>query len=110
MTTTIRKIDSLERLALTQTNATERPTLDATLSIKYETDAQDIAIPAQKASAGIIWQCVAIQEHPLLTGQIQKTPAMKMKNNYTVSDYDTGKGLLHAKHTVYSLILLTHLT
>ena len=44
------------------------------------------------ASAGIIGQHVAVQEHPQLAGQTQKPPAMKTQNTYTIDHHVTAKG------------------
>ena len=87
-----------------------RPSLDGTLTIEYKADTQYLAFPAQSATTGIIWQCVTIQECPLLADKTLRTLTMKMQNTYTIDHHDTGKGtitvpvdlkLLPAKHTLY---------
>ena len=113
-TTTTRRIDRPTKLALTQRSA-----LDATSNSEYKADDQHLDLPAQIATTGIIGQHVAVQEHPLLTGQTQKTSTMRKQNTATVDHHDTGKWtvtmpedlqLVPQKYTSFSLTLQTHLT
>ena len=67
-----------------------------------------MALPAQSATVGIIWQHVAIQEHALLAGQKQNMLTIKVQNTYTVDNHNVGKrtrGFLTPAHKVHSISL-----
>ena len=78
-----------------------------------------MVVLTQSDTTESILQCVAIQEHFLLAGQILKTWNMRMWNTDKIDHHNTGKEigtlpedlqLLPIKHTPYPVTLQAHLT
>ena len=66
--------------------------VDVTSSIGHEADAHLIDLPTQSATIETMGKCVAIQEHPLLAGQIQGKLTVLMQNAFTIKNHDTENG------------------